>query len=147
MTVQLDALQQEVAAIPDVVQSVTTLLNGIEQRLAEVDAAEDAAVQAQIDAIRNDIHSNVRTLAEAVAARTPAAPETTGGPADTGTLGGGVGMGGGGTAQPPEQPATGTPSEPAPSGGGGSETGGSTGAPAGGTGEPGTAGEGTPPPA
>lgn len=138
MTVQLDALKAEVEGIPSVVQSVVTLLNGIETRLAAVDAAEDATVQAQIDAIRSDIHNNVDTLAQAVAARTPAADEVTdttaGAPTATEPAPGSVPLGGGNVAQPPAQPDTTSPTAPtgatdetAPSGGTGSDTGGPTG--------------------
>ena len=63
----LDTLTQDVATESGVVQSAVTLVNGLAQQIK--DAGTDPA---QLKALTDQMEANAKTLADAVAANTPA---------------------------------------------------------------------------
>jgi len=65
----IEALETEVSETVGVMQSAKTLIDGFAARLA--DAGVDPA---KLEALRNDLDSNSTSLAEAVAANSPDAP-------------------------------------------------------------------------
>lgn len=69
MAQNIEALETEVSETVGVMQSAKTLIDGFAARLA--DAGVDPA---KLEALRNDLDSNSTSLAEAVAANSPDAP-------------------------------------------------------------------------
>ena len=68
----LDALAAEIETNTDAVDSVVTLLDRLADELANVDPADQTA----IDAFVADLHANSQMLADAVVRDTPAEPGT-----------------------------------------------------------------------
>ena len=76
MSAEFDALKAQVAAVSTVDQSAITLLNGLHDKLATVEAQLLAAGQdaAAITALKDSLAADTAGLAAAVSANTPAAP-------------------------------------------------------------------------
>ena len=71
MALNLDDLTAQVAAEDTVVDSAIALINGLAAQIAALPAN-----QAAIDALAADVKAKAQTLADSVAANTPAAPTT-----------------------------------------------------------------------
>lgn len=75
MSASLDALTAEVARLKSVDASAVALIQGFQAKLdAAIAAAKAGDDSAALDALSADLKSSTDTLAQAVAANTPAAP-------------------------------------------------------------------------
>ena len=74
MALDLTKLRNDVAAQTSVISSVTVLIGGLQQMIADLKAAvpDDAATQAALDEIDAALTANSATLAAAVPVNTPA---------------------------------------------------------------------------
>jgi len=66
-------LEAEVAKNKSVISSAVALINGIAARVAEAVAANDAGDNTKLTSLATDLRADSQSLADAVAANTPAA--------------------------------------------------------------------------
>ncbi len=71
MSAALDKITGEVTETKSIIESAVTLINGLAQQIR--DLSEDPAA---LNALADDLDASSKSLADAVAANTPAAPPT-----------------------------------------------------------------------